>query len=75
MKNKIEDLHNHLFAAIEGLLDEDKPLDIARAKAVSDVAQTVINLAKVQVAYADQTGKVPTLFEDTPRVPALKAVN
>lgn len=25
MKNKIEDLRNHLFATIEGLLDEDKP--------------------------------------------------
>ncbi|MDK2353077.1 hypothetical protein P0F76_28625 [Pseudomonas paraeruginosa] len=32
MKNKIEDLRNHLFATIEGLLDEDKPLDSAKVE-------------------------------------------
>ncbi|WP_447444528.1 hypothetical protein [Pseudomonas aeruginosa] len=41
MKNKIEDLRNHLFATIEGLLDEDKPLDIERAKAVAHVGSVI----------------------------------
>ena len=35
MRNKIEDLRNHLFATIENLLDEDKPLYLDRAKAVA----------------------------------------
>lgn len=55
MKNKIGDLRNHLFATIEGLLDEDKPLDIDRAKAVADVAQVLINSAKVEVDYLKAT--------------------
>ena len=49
MKNKIEDLRNHLFVAIEALLDEENPMDIDRAKAVADVAQVMINSAKVEV--------------------------
>lgn len=49
MKNKIEDLRNHLFAALEGLLDEDKPLDIERAKAVAQVSSVIIESAKVEV--------------------------
>lgn len=49
MKNKIEDLRNHLFATIEGLLDADKPLEIERAKAVAQVAAVMIESAKVEV--------------------------
>ncbi|AZF03657.1 MULTISPECIES: hypothetical protein [unclassified Pseudomonas] len=49
MKNKIEDLRNHLFVAIEGLLDPDRPMEIERAKAVAEVAQVMINSAKVEV--------------------------
>lgn len=56
MKNKIEDLRNHLFSTIEGLLDPDKPLEIERARAVSDVAQTIINSAKVEVDFLRATG-------------------
>ncbi|MDH1281011.1 hypothetical protein N5C56_09890 [Pseudomonas chengduensis] len=49
MKNKIEDLRNHLFATIEGLLDAEKPLEIERAKAVAQVASVMIESAKVEV--------------------------
>lgn len=48
-KNKIEDLRNHMFAAIEGLLDEEKPMDINRAKAVAQVGQVIINSAMAEV--------------------------
>lgn len=57
MKNKIEDLRNHLFAALEGLADEEKPLDLERAKAIATVAQTIINSAKVEVEYLEITGQ------------------
>lgn len=56
MKNRIEDLRDHLFATIEGLLDSEKPLEIERAKAVADVAQTIINSAKVEVDCLRVTG-------------------
>lgn len=62
MKNKIEDLRNHLFVTIESLLDEDNPLDIGRARAVADVAQRVIESAKVEVEFAKVTGATGTDF-------------
>jgi len=75
MKNKIEDLRNHLFSTIEALLDEDKPMDIERAKAVADVAQVMINSAKVEVEFMKTTGGLGSGFiENTGRRPALKAV-
>lgn len=49
MKNKLEDLRNHLFAALEGLGDTEKPLDIERARAIADVSQTIINSAKLEL--------------------------
>ena len=51
MKNKIEDVRNHLFATIEGLLDEENPTDIERAEAVAQVAQVIINSAKIEVDF------------------------
>ncbi|MDQ5902672.1 MAG: hypothetical protein QG672_258 [Pseudomonadota bacterium] len=75
MNNKFEDLRNHLFATIEALLDEDKPMDIDRAKAVADVAQVMINSAKVEVEFMKTTGGTGSGFiENTGRRPALKAV-
>jgi len=49
MSHTINDLRGHLFATLDGLRDKDAPMDIARAKAVADVAQTIINTAKVEV--------------------------
>lgn len=48
-KNKITDLRNHLFETIEML--KDKEIDIQTAKAISDVAQVIINSAKVEVQF------------------------
>jgi hypothetical protein len=56
VKNKIEDLRNHLFATLEALQDEEKPMDLDRAKVIADVSQTIINSAKVEVDYAKVTG-------------------
>ena len=58
MKNKIDDLRNHLFATIEALQDEDDPMDLDRARAISDVAQTIINSAKVEVDFLRATGRI-----------------
>lgn len=78
MKNKIEDLRNHLFATLEALQDKDQPMDIERAKAVADVARVVIDSAKVEVEMLKVTDRaVASGFfpaEDvTPRLRALDA--
>lgn len=77
MKNKIEDLRNHLFATLEALRDQDQPMDIERAKAVADVSRVIIDSAKVEVDMLRVTGSAspasgffPT-EEVTPRPRAL----
>lgn len=52
MKNKLSDLNNHLFEQLERLNDEDLneeqlTKEIGRAKAITDVANSIINNAKV----------------------------
>ncbi len=61
-RNKIEDLRNHLFATIEGLLDEENPLDIERAKTVALVSQVIVNSAKVEVDFMKKVGGKGTGF-------------
>ena len=58
MKNKIEDLRNHLFATLEALQDEDQPMDIDRARAIADVAKVVVESAKTEVKFIAITGAV-----------------
>jgi hypothetical protein len=54
MSNNVNDLREHLFAALKGL--KDGTVNIEQAKAMSDVAQVIINSAKVEVDYAKATG-------------------
>ena len=71
MQNKIQDLRNHLSATLEGLMDEDKPMDLGRAEAVAKVAQVIINSAKVEVDFMSKldsrygTGFIP--MENEPK--------
>lgn len=62
MRNKISDLRNHLFEVIEALKDKDHPMDLDRARAVADVAQVIVNSAKVEVAHMQVTGGSGTGF-------------
>lgn len=57
MKNRMSDLRNHLFETLERLKDEDSPMDLNRAKTISEVAQTIINSAKVEVEFAKAMGE------------------
>lgn len=76
MKNKLPDLRDHLFATIEHLLDDEKPMETDRARAVAEVAHQLIESAKVEVQFlrvtgagADEsTGFIPTDAE-RPRLP------
>lgn len=56
MSHTINDLREHLFATLDGLRDKDKPIDIDRAKAIAEIAQTIINSAKVEVDHMRVAG-------------------
>ncbi len=58
-KNGIDDLRDHLFAALEGLADKEQPMDIDRAKAISEVAKTIIESAKAETDLLRVTGGEP----------------
>lgn len=74
MKNKMEDLRNHLFATLEALGDTEKPMELDRAKAIAEVAQTIINSAKVEVDFLRTVdGAVASGFMPTTR-PSLRAI-
>lgn len=53
-KDKIQDLRHHLFETIEMLKDGD--IEIEKAKAISEVAQVIINSAKVEVQFLKEMG-------------------
>jgi hypothetical protein len=64
-QNSIEDLRNHLFAQLEDLRDAGKGKDaepkqleaeLARAKGVCQVAQTIIDSARVEVKFLEAVG-------------------
>lgn len=70
----VDDLRTHLFETLAALRDEKNPMDIDRAKAISDVAQTIINTAKVEVDFMRATGSAPKtgfLPQSEPEKPAL----
>lgn len=52
--HKVDDLREHLFAALRSLRDDK--MEIARAKAIAEIAQTIINSAKVEVDYINAAG-------------------
>jgi hypothetical protein len=51
--NNITQLRAALFETLQGV--KDGTMEIDRAKAVSDVAQTIINTAKVEIDYIRAT--------------------
>lgn len=75
MARNIETLREHLFDALDSL--KAGTMDTDKAKAVSDLAQTIINTAKVEVDFmrargSDHgTGFVPEAIEGPPGAPRL----
>lgn len=69
MKNKMVDLKNHLFTALErlnedGLTDEQIKTEITRAQAVAEIGKVIVDGAKTSLLYAKITGKAKELDED-----------
>lgn len=68
MKNKIEDLRNHLFETLEALKDKENPMDIQRARAIAEVAGVIVDSAMVECKYAEIIGGAPgTTFLPAPQ--------
>jgi len=67
MKNKIDDVRNHLVQAMEALNNEDStPEEIAQAiekgKVISSLSTSYINAVKVEISairLVDETGLLP----------------
>jgi len=57
MPNNITELRRHLFETLEALKRSDNPMEIDRAKAISQVAQAIIDSARVEVKFAEMTGQ------------------
>lgn len=60
----VNDLREHLFAALDALKDKDNPMEVERARAVSDIAQTIINTAKIEIEYLKINGGGESGFID-----------
>lgn len=58
----IAELRSELFKTLRGLTDQSNPMEIERARAVSDVAQTIINTAKVEIEHLKVAGGKGTGF-------------
>lgn len=70
MKNKIEDLRDHLFGTLEALRDDEKPMEIDRAHAIAGVAQVIVNSAKVENDHIKLTGSRGSGFiQEQPAIP------
>ncbi|MDY4281281.1 MAG: hypothetical protein SOX56_09475 [[Pasteurella] mairii] len=76
MKNRLVDLNNHLFDTLERLKDtalnpEQLDLELSRAKAISDVSDKIIEIAKtslqaakLQADYLGSTQALPVYFSE-----------
>lgn len=62
MPTDIEGLRQRLFETIDALKREDKPMDIERAKAISEAAQVIVNSAKVECEHMKLTGSIGSGF-------------
>ena len=51
MKN-IADLREHLFAQLEALADPSQKIDLRRMRLTHDIAEQIINAARVEVQFA-----------------------
>jgi len=58
MKNKMQDLRDHLFEMLEDLKDSDRKIDLERYRLGADIAQTLINSVKVEVEFLRVTDSV-----------------
>lgn len=66
MKNKLEDLNNHLFAQLERLGDEELnpealAQEISRSKAITNVAKEIIDNGRLVLDATTKLADMPAL--------------
>lgn len=72
-KNKINDLRDHLFSALERLDNDDLSTEelskeIEKAQAVAQIGSVIIQSAKIEIDYIRATGMLESnseLFKNT----------
>jgi hypothetical protein len=64
-RNKIQDLRDHLFETIEQLKEGDNKMPIERAKTIAEVAQVIINTAKLEIDFIRATDKLDGHYPST----------
>ena len=60
--NDINQLREIMFETLRSLKDQAQPLDVERAKAISNAAQVIINSVKVEIDYLRVSGGTGTQF-------------
>lgn len=55
-KHTIDDLRDMMFETLQALKDKKAPMDIDRALAMKEVAQVIVNSAKVEVDHMRISG-------------------
>ena len=58
MANDITEVRAALFETLAGLRDKDNPMDIDRARAISNVAGTIIDTARIELDFLRATGRL-----------------
>jgi len=66
--NKLSDLRDHIFMALERLSDEDMTnekvqQEVDKAKAIAQLSATIIASAKVEIDYINSVGLVDSQSE------------
>lgn len=75
MRNKLPDLRDHLFEAIEMLKSGE--MELTTAREINSLAQTLVASAKVEVDYIRQVGGINdrcTFIEGSQTVPPMRLV-
>ncbi|MBP6188973.1 MAG: hypothetical protein KA440_08445 [Azonexus sp.] len=58
----IDDLRSTLFDTLQALKNKKDPMDIERARAVTDVAQVIVNTVKVEIDHMRLTNRTGSSF-------------
>lgn len=73
-KHTIDDLRAMMFDTLQALKDKENPMEIDRAMAMKEVAQVIVNSAKVEVEHmrisgGHGSGFIPVQSADRNRLP------
>lgn len=79
-RNKLSDLRDHMFAALERLDDEEMTTEqikneIEKAKSIAMVGSVIINSAKIEIDYLKATGMIDTTSDLFKSVVGIKQLN